>query len=635
VSEAELKMENGKLKKDRGAALDFFNFQFSIFNFNSPPTPLTRAEKRLTIILALIIAATRLLAMARSPWDWDELLFCYAVRDYDVPAHHPHPPGYPLFIVLARLARLVVGSDFRSLQLVATLAAMALFPVAFFLARELRFRTATALAGATLLSFLPNVWYYGGTAFSDLPGVVGGMLACALLLRGCRHDRAYVAGAVVLGLSAGIRTQNLLLALAPALIATIAQLRKRAFGRVAMAMLLGALLVGGAYGGAALASDSVAGYLHAVHVQQVYLSQVDSFRGPERPGLGFLALRFFVLPVELWKAFVPLTLLTALSLIVSLARKRAAPLLALATFGPFALFAWLMLSWACISRYAIGYVALHAFLAADGVDLVAGLLTRTTRLRAAVVAAGTVLFVAALAAWSWPALREVRTLDSPPVQAAKWIVRNVPPGAEVYVHDGLTPFSDYYFGRHNVKVFLDAPSLPLAVQGGPVVFIPEASESPEAINFTWPRGHLWRLARQRCFEVSVMPVSGAVHFGNGWYIEENGDDGFGWRWMQQAGTLQLPAVGGDGRFWIRAHVPVDTLGHPVTLTLFVEGRPVGSVVCTKADMEAAWVVPDATRPMTVTLRASEAVNPKRMQLADDARDLGLKLESYSWRRAIR
>jgi hypothetical protein len=529
----------------------------------------------------------------------------------------------------------VVSSDFRALQLVATLAGMALFPVAFFLARELRFRTATAMGGAALLCFLPNVWYYGGTAFSDLPGVVTGMLACALLLRGCRDDRAYLAGAVVLGLSAGIRTQNLLLALAPAVIATIVQLRKRAFGRVLIATLLGALLVVGAYTGAALASASVELYLHAVHVQQVYLSQIDSFRSPERPGLGLLAIRFFVLPVELWKAFVPLTLLAAISLIVSLVRRRLAPLLTLATFGPFALFAWLMLSWACISRYAIGYVALHAFLAADALDLGAGLLTRVSRLRTALMAAAVALFVAVLAAWSWPALRQSRTLDSPPVQAAKWILRNVPPGADVYVHDGLTPFSDYYFDRYDVKVFLDVPALPVAVEGAPVAFIPEASESPEAINFTWPRGHLWRLARQRSFEVSVMPVTDAVHFGSGWYIEENGDDGFGWRWMQQASTLLLPAVGGEGRLWIRAHVPVDTLQHPVTLTLSEDGRTIGSVLCTKPDMEAAWIVPDATRPMTVTLRVSEAVNPKRMHLADDARDLGLKLESYSWRRMIR
>jgi hypothetical protein len=94
-----LKIEIGELKEPGAATRRFFNVQCSMFN--SSPAPLSRNEKRLTLVLALVIAATRLLALARSPWDWDELLFCYAVRDYDVPAHHPHPPGYPLFIVLA------------------------------------------------------------------------------------------------------------------------------------------------------------------------------------------------------------------------------------------------------------------------------------------------------------------------------------------------------------------------------------------------------------------------------------------------------------------------------------------------------------------------------------------------------
>ena len=74
-------------------------------------------QRTLLIALGVVCALTRFLAMARSLWDWDEALFTMAMRDYDVTLHHPHPPGFPVFIAMARIARLIVPDDFRALQL--------------------------------------------------------------------------------------------------------------------------------------------------------------------------------------------------------------------------------------------------------------------------------------------------------------------------------------------------------------------------------------------------------------------------------------------------------------------------------------------------------------------------------------
>ena len=91
-----------------------------------PPAPLTRAQ-RVTLIAGTAVAlATRFLARGHSMWDWDEALFCLGVRDYNVILHHPHPPGYPLFIAAAKLVRFAVNSDFLALQIVfETFAALA------------------------------------------------------------------------------------------------------------------------------------------------------------------------------------------------------------------------------------------------------------------------------------------------------------------------------------------------------------------------------------------------------------------------------------------------------------------------------------------------------------------------------
>ena len=81
------------------------------------PAPLDRRELATVWLLALLAAATRPLAIARSIWDWDEALFTLALRDYDVTLHHPHPPGFPLFIGTAKAIMVAAGiTEFRALQ---------------------------------------------------------------------------------------------------------------------------------------------------------------------------------------------------------------------------------------------------------------------------------------------------------------------------------------------------------------------------------------------------------------------------------------------------------------------------------------------------------------------------------------
>src|SRR5882757_9704330 len=103
-------------------------------DFTQPTPALTPRHRLVFGIVAFVCAATRFLAMARSPWDWDEALFCLGMRSYDVASHHPHPPGFPLFIGLAHLVRVVMPNDFRALQAISLLAGMLVFTATFILA---------------------------------------------------------------------------------------------------------------------------------------------------------------------------------------------------------------------------------------------------------------------------------------------------------------------------------------------------------------------------------------------------------------------------------------------------------------------------------------------------------------------
>ena len=53
-----------------------------------------------------------LFAMPASPWEFDEPLFFQALHKYDPVAHHPPPPGYPVFIGVGKVFRLFIPSDF-------------------------------------------------------------------------------------------------------------------------------------------------------------------------------------------------------------------------------------------------------------------------------------------------------------------------------------------------------------------------------------------------------------------------------------------------------------------------------------------------------------------------------------------
>src|SRR6185369_16121625 len=133
----------------RGERAEVLRGVFALVNFQEPLIPLTRNQKIVVWATAILCAASRFLALARSLWDWDETLFCLGMRSYDVTSHHPHPPGFPVYIALGHIAHLFTRSDFRALQAVNLIAGMLVFPAIFFLARELRLPFVTAaIAGA-------------------------------------------------------------------------------------------------------------------------------------------------------------------------------------------------------------------------------------------------------------------------------------------------------------------------------------------------------------------------------------------------------------------------------------------------------------------------------------------------------
>lgn len=577
------------------------------------PGSLTPSQKRLVLLLSIIIALTRLLAVSRSLFDWDEALFSLGVREYDVVQHHPHPPGYPLFVAAAKLVHLGGVSEFRSLQVIVLLGALFVFPALFFLAREIGFSFATSVSGAVVFAFLPNVWVYGGTGFSDVPSASLVFLACALLLRGRRSGSSYVLGAAVLGIATGVRTPSLLMGALPALLATGAQLRARKFGRVAAAFLLGGAIAGGSYAGAALASESLGAYRAATRAQSEYVRAIDSWQNPGRPPLHEVAKVFFVWPMRQRSQALGLLILASIGLVSIAVARRWRQLMPLAIFGPFALVAWLNLDFLTASRYAIGYLAAYALFAAEALRILGR--------RPAVQGTLTFGIVSVYAVWIWPGLQTQRSTDSPPFAALEWVGRNVPAGAPLQIHAGIEPHGDLLLPERRKTFFDESRERPLLEDA----WVVDLQVEQGAHNFVLPRNSLWDVIRSRNFEASVARVASIIHFGEGWYGLESAD-GSHFRWMGRESHADLPALPGRGRLSVEIFVPVDSIRPPPVFEVIVNGALIDRIDGRDFQVERTWIVPsrhDAPNELRI-------VTSRAARRPGDPRDLGLRFDRLEW-----
>ncbi len=594
------------------------------------PEKLTRRQRGIVAALAAAIAITRIYALSRSLWDWDEALFSIALRNYDVTVHHPHPPGFPLFVLAAKIVHLAIHNEFRAVQAVTLLGAIGLFPALFALARELRFPFAVAAGGAALYAFFPNVWIFGGTAFSDIPSTTLVLIACAYLLRGAREERALIIGAVLLGISAGFRTQNLLIGCAPALYATWACFRRQGTGdreqapvtrrpspvTLLLVITLGASIILISYAGAAYASANPPhGYLASIVGLRRYVRSVDSFLNPQRAPLRALVVDTFVSPARSGKFDYVIDAFAVLGLAATV--RRFGTLMAVAMFLPFQLFTWLMLDPFSIGRYATAYLPLYALLAAAGAHVIAFFYVDV-----AVIAA----IVVRLVTWTLPAVRTVRSGESPPVAAMRAILREHPQQL-VFVHAGMWPWAAVYLPR--ADVITDEAKLPLDPRAANAPYVCEGVKIGGRI-FQRPHGNLWNIVRQRYFEVTLTTVGAVWRFGDGWYDEE-GEGKSLYRWMGARSATTLPPVGPRARLSLKFGIPSPLVRLAPALTVTLNGRVIDRVRCDAGEIAKSWDVDaNANGANELVLSIDRVVNPLREHLGGDARDLGLRLDDYAW-----
>jgi hypothetical protein len=585
--------------------------------FSTDPEPITARQRAIVVMVAIVCAATRFLALARSVWDWDEALFTMALRDYDVTFHHPHPPGFPVFIALARAVRLVVPDDFRALQAINLIAAMLVFPAVYFFARELRLRFMTCVMAGAVFAFLPNVWFFGGGAFSDIPSIVLVLFAVTLLFRGARDRKAYWLGTFLLALAIGIRPQNFLIGLIPGIYAT----RKRRPLEVLTALVIGLIVVGVAYGGAVYATGDFDDYMRIVREHGEYISRVDSWRSPERPPLWRIFDRFFIKQYQSPPLSIVASILATISIVGAIRERDRSMLWAALTFIPFAILAWLMLDRFSISRFSIGYQPMFALFVADGLRRVG---SRRSWLAPALGGA----LIIAFAAYTLPALTAVRNDIAPSILAVRAVSQNVDPSRErLFVGHTMSAFMDMALPGFPYTRVLDDRAMPLTSLGQQPWLLAEITETkPEGFVFRRERGNLWNIARRHYFEIKLQPLLDQPRFVSGWYSPE-GMGADEWRWMRGHSVTLLPPASGRTMLRIDFGVPAEVMARNPTITIKLNGRVVDQFQSTASYLERDYRVTPSPQglPNVLELAIEHTVTPDQ-----DGRELGLRLRFLGW-----
>jgi hypothetical protein len=367
--------------------------------------------------------------------DIDAINFAMGLREYDIAKHQPHPPGYPIFILMGKIARLFVSVLPGAGRPGATMEAGALAIWGILggaisavslasLFTRVEDDQRRALAAMLLTLVCPLFWFTAGRALSDMPGFACVLAAQALAAAAFARQRGWavrareegkgsiaaaevvasgrliVLSALIAGLAIGVRSQTFWLTL-PVLGLVIVD---RA-GRAAAGALLGAGLsftIGVLlwFVPMIVASGGPARYLHALSFQAGSdFGGVDMLVTSARPGRRLILnlLQTFVSPwVSLPLAAVVLAC-AAIGFLVMLRGSRRGLMLLGAMTVPYAVFHLAFQENETV-RYALPLVPAVVYLAIRGVD---GVLRRAMPLgAAAMVVASAMVAVPALQAYA-------------------------------------------------------------------------------------------------------------------------------------------------------------------------------------------------------------------------------------------
>lgn len=404
------------------------------------------------IAYTLLITGSRWYGIAGEAHNWDEWQFLLGVRDYCVCKHHPHPPGYPIYILAGKLFHLVFPTEWSSLvalNVVSSVAVALLIPLVSL--GLVPGRWDIAFGGGLLQAFFPLIWFYNGKVLSENLASLWAVLGILAFLGRERLGpiTATSCFAVCCALEVGTRTPYLLLLAVPGVALLWEQLRYRrwtaiAAGGVVFVGILGATTVWMFEASGDPWSQTL--WCIEAHGDQMSRGELGFLR--ETPfgssvfweqlakRSAYFALNCFLIEwlwlplsilavigaVRIWRGAGPVAALTAIVPTVG------STLLVILTLYP-----WVL-------RYFVPGFLLFGILIAAGIDALFGLISARVGRNAVWLLSGGCSLAMAIAAF--PAIQALRSEVFPVNQAIAEVARRVDPEREAIV---VTSFAAPHF----------------------------------------------------------------------------------------------------------------------------------------------------------------------------------------------
>ena len=360
--------------------------------------------KRELAAVAVLYLVAHLLYLPPTLEDIDSINFALGVRDFDVARHQPHPPGYPVFIALAKastggLQAIGVRDPApAALALLSALAGTALIPLLFALFRSLGAGAHLAWWAMAVAVCSPLMWFTALRPLSDMTGLAFAIAAQVCLLRALvarglktpgpqsgsglsiqdagqgssgpgRPVRWLIVAGALCGLTAGIRVQTVMLT-APLFLAVLVWPRTGLPVRARL-LALAAALAGVLVWAIPLvaANGGLEGYLTALGSQagEDFSGVVMLWTTRQAKVAALAVLNSFVWPWEQYRFGVAMLVLAAVGAARLGWRDWRALVLCAIAFVPYAIFHLLFHETATM-RYALPLIVPVALLAATAID---------------------------------------------------------------------------------------------------------------------------------------------------------------------------------------------------------------------------------------------------------------------------
>jgi len=164
-------------------------------------------------LAAVLGASLFLVLLTRWPllppqlYSFDSVNLALALHEFDPTRNQPQPPGYPLFVLEARLLHVLLGTPERTFAVLALLISAICLALLYQLGNRL-FSPAVGLAAAGLLLVNPVFWYSGLTSPLRPHLALISLLAAYCCWRAANGEHRYFyASSMVLGLGGGFRPE--------------------------------------------------------------------------------------------------------------------------------------------------------------------------------------------------------------------------------------------------------------------------------------------------------------------------------------------------------------------------------------------------------------------------------------------